>query len=424
MAANNFDSKSLPLVTDPDAYFDEALIVGDQGTNDDALLDELLPPAEDMFEADDANEEIILPAAQEDTAEKAEKPAKKRSPKQKAEPRTTAPQPQFSSEVIPENDTFASMSHFMYETTAMIRDEDRELRQESALEKMKYEAAFKQRRIVESTLDAVVTIGKEVYGVCFDGDITVRIPFMEFFQKVPASLVDPKTPNLVRARTNFLSKAIGASIFFTLTSYGSDPENNMDFYTGSRVQAMALYRRRFFGKDATDKLTVGTDIYAQILSMNEHIAYVTCCGLDIPMQNFTITHKWVEDLNAEYTVGQKIRVRIVDIVEEAGKVPILRISGRPCELKRLARNAERLKYASTTRCVAKVTTIRYDKKNNRHIASLFLEGFNYPAFCGSLSVKDIEENAITNGSTVQVELFGITKQHYIHCAIVRVIRKK
>lgn len=415
--------------TNPNAELDERDIVASQG--DDSEF------GTDLYDADTSLSEGpaeigIPPIAVRTTSPEVDPEKETAAPKKRRSvvaPKTASAPAAPSSNMEPEADISDDALAVLRETAELLHIENRDARQEDATTLAKFNSALKQGHSLTSTIAGVETEGTNVYWVCYEGTVTVRIPIRESFMIVPESLLKDTLPNTLRRQMQFLSKAIGAEISFVLTSYRADPDGAGDVFYASRTQALRRQRRTFFGRNASRPLKPGMDIYAQIICMSSYVLYLSCCGLDIRVANYQLSHRYIPDMSAKYYVGQTIRVRIVDVNDaEPDQNPSLTVSGRLCELDSLRPNLKRLRFPKNQsssqhpRFMGTVTSLTRERNSDtpRVVISLFLDGIELPAFSRTLNLR--LEDKLHTGDKVYFECHGYTPSGYVHGSIVRFVR--
>jgi len=299
--------------------------------------------------------------------------------------------------------------------------ENRDARQEEATTVAVFTNALKQGTILNSVIAGVETNGANVYWVCYHGSITVMIPFTDSFMTLPAELLAHDTAAIITRRRQFLSKSIGAEIPFVVTSFGADP-NGGYIATGSRTTALARIRQHYFGTNASRELKEGMTIEAQILSLGPHSCFVTACGLDIPVRNHELSHRYIEDVAADFYVGQRKRFRVMSINEQPNTIPEVKLSALPVELEYYAPNLKRIRPHS--RYGAIVTSLRQEKNKETPgvVVNMFLEGVDVPAFSRVIQLRIQDE--LHTGDKVIFEATGIVKNGYAHGKIVRYVTSR
>lgn len=301
---------------------------------------------------------------------------------------------------------------------AMLHTEIREQRQDNATSVGTFTTAMKTNAILEGEIAGVEVDAKNAYWVLFQNNITVRIPFEESFMIQPEELRKEVNSRILMRRKQFLTKSMGATIPYVLTDFVAEPDGSYVAY-GSRISAMARIRRRYFGDDAPQKLSVGQVVTAQIISGDAHTAYVYTCGCDVRVPNHLLTHRYIEDVSAAYMVGTNVRLQVRQINKEPGKPPQLVLNGRPVELEACKPNLKRIR-GTNPRFIGVITSIRMDRRPGDEpsvVAHLWLKGAEVPAFCRDFRLNIFDE--IHTGDTVSFECNGVTESGYVHGRIIR-----
>jgi hypothetical protein len=304
-----------------------------------------------------------------------------------------------------------------YVEAALARKEEREARQEDNTTIGAFSTAMRTRAIMEGEVSGVEIGDGNAFWLLYQNNVTVRIPFEETFMKLPQSLLEQKTSRTLLRRKQFLGKSLGATIPFIVTDLVIEPDGSV-LAIGSRTAAMARIRNRHFGNNAPQKLVVGQDIIAQVISGDAHTAYVYACGCYIRVPNYMLTHRYIEDMTASYMIGSTIKLRVMAIDIGADGLPELQLSGRPVELEACKPNLRRIR-GEKPRYQAIVTSIKRDTRSSQVsvVANLWLKGVDVPAFARDFRLNVYDE--VHTGDIVSFECHGVTQNGYVHGKIVR-----
>lgn len=311
-----------------------------------------------------------------------------------------------------------------WQTRKLAQEEERTARQQSATTMGTLVTALKTRRILNGRVDGVVEHDRTTYWLCYLEDITVEIPFEQTWTNLPKDLVGKTDDESLRYQRQFLSRSMGAEIPFILTGVKTAPDGSI-VYSASRVAAMNILRRVYFGRNASRPVKIGSDVRAQIMSMGPYTAYVSCCGVDVPIPNYELSHKYIVDVTTSYQVNQWLMLRVVDLkVDEQGNPVEFILSARPIELEKFRKNLKRvvINRNQPPRYQGVVTSIRRDRRRGHVVVNLFLEGIELPAFSRSLRLSLQDE--LHTGEKVFFEASGIVEPGYVHGTIIRFNRSR
>lgn len=284
----------------------------------------------------------------------------------------------------------------------------------------KLDAALKQGTLYHTTVAGTTEYQGEAYWCCYEGPFTILIPIFDSFMKLPSNLLKKAEHdfNLLKQQRTFLDKATGSQIKVVITNKEISAEGN-EIYFGSRTSAMAVERRHYFGSNANKKLTVGSNVMAQVLTTGPSSAHLTFCGIDVKVYVSSLTHRYVPNVAECYQPGDRIPVKIMYLKESEGMLPVVGVSGRDLELVEKQGNLYRV--TKNLRTFATVTSIKIDN-SGKSTVSLYLDNLDLPAFSTVISIA--QQVSLGTGDKVQFECRGITEKGYVHGAITRLIRKR
>lgn len=310
------------------------------------------------------------------------------------------------------------------QTQRAAQEEARSARQQAATQMGAMVTALKTQRIVNGKIAGVVTHDRATYWNCFFGDITVEIPFSESWTSLPKELVGKRDDGTLLRQKQFLSRSIGAEIPFILTSMGTSPKGDI-VYSASRVAAMKIIRKAHFGRRPSRPAKIGSEFYGRIMSMGPYTAYVSFCGVDVPVPNYELSHEYIADVSTQYDVNQELKLQIVDMtLDNEGNPEELILSAKPIELERYKKNLKRIviNRNAPPRYHGTVTSIRRDRRRGHVVVNLFLDDVEVPAFSRSLRLSLQDE--LHTGDKVYFEASGIVEPGYVHGTIVRYNRAR
>lgn len=305
--------------------------------------------------------------------------------------------------------------HEMQESDAEYERLRRE-RQATTLRTGIYASAVKSRQILEGKIASVEADSDTAYWICYDGPVTIRIPFQYTFDAPPEELCG-KTARCVEQQINFLSKGVGATVPFVVTKFEETPDGNYIAY-GSRVAALGRIRARYYGSSAIRPVKEGDILDAQIITMGHYAAYVNVKGIDTRMRIVDFSHRYIPVLSKFYTVGQMIRVKVISITDTEKPIPTVTVSAREVERMDFPNYFYRVKKGN--HCLGTVITIQKQNRAGsppRLVITLFLDDVGLPAYATSsyLNYRD----HLSLGDVVDFEMLGLTNSGYVHGKISR-----
>lgn len=273
--------------------------------------------------------------------------------------------------------------------------------------------------ILEATVNGVFRDKENVYWQCFHGPVTIRIPFEETFETLPAELLNKDTPRLFTRREQVLHKSINATIPFVITKLQQDPDNpKRAIALGSRIKALTIIRKSNFGANAIRPLNVGDTVYAQFMSVGNHGAWVTFRGIDVIVRAGDLTYRYLPDMKRKFETGSKIKLMIQKIsVDPATGLPMVRVSGKAVELE--DSKARRCLAAPNSTLVATITNKHtYKDRQDRLCVTtrMWLEGVDLPAFSNTQAMFS---DTLHPGDPVYVKVLNITSSGEVNCKILR-----
>lgn len=314
----------------------------------------------------------------------------------------------FVSDALGREDAFA----FSQERRAM------EQARYSALGEL--EAALKHHTLFKTSISGTQIYQGEAYWCCYEGPATIMIPVDQSFMTLPSNLLRKAEydTRVLKAQIRFLDRAVGAQIKVVITKRETSVRGDT-IYFASRTTALAVERRHYFGNEAKKPLTLGQEITAQVITTGPSSAHLTFCGIDAKVYVSALTHRYIPNVSEEYQPGDKIRVKVVYIKEEPGRIPSVGVTGRPCELAQKKWNLHRV--TDKLRTIGTVTSIKVDPSGKTTI-SLYLDEMDLPAFSTVIDIKT--RTPLETGNKVQFECRGTTTAGYVHGHVVRFIRKR
>lgn len=281
-----------------------------------------------------------------------------------------------------------------------------------------YFMASKSGNVLEAEITGVYSDDNDVYWLCHQGPITVRIPFRETFDVLPAELLDDNVTNVNIRRRQILSKSIGLTIRFCITRFLPDPDDkNRAIVLASRIKALEKDRQRYFGPNAYKPVHEGDKVEAQFLSVGQHVAWISFRGIDVRVKAADLSYRYLPDLPAVFGTGEKIDVVVVKLkYTEGSDVPEIRVSARPLELEASKRNISRAPVGSIFSAVVTSKSLKIEETRSVCKTNLWIDSVEIPAYS---STQALTNDRYVTGDRVYVEILGYTKSGYGHCKILR-----
>lgn len=283
----------------------------------------------------------------------------------------------------------------------------------------KYFQASKDKNILSATITGVGVDGNEVFWLCHEGPITVRIPFKETFDVLPEELLDDNVTNVTLRRRQILSKSIGLTIRFFIEKFMPDPDDkNRGIVLASRIKALARDRQRYFGPNAYKPIREGDKVEAQFLSVGQHIAWISFRGIDVRVKAGDLSHRYLPDLPEVFSTGEKIDVVVTKLTyKEGSDMPEIRVSARPLELEASKKNLSRVPVGSVFSAVVTSRTLKMEDSRTVTRTNLWIDCVEVPAYSTVQALNNSRK--YVTGDRVYVEILGYTKYGYVHCKILR-----
>ena len=282
-----------------------------------------------------------------------------------------------------------------------------------------YADAFKKHRILNGTVASVETDAENAYLVCFDGLVTIRIPCEEAFNDIPQALTG-NSPDKIDKKVQFLTNAIGAKIEFVITALDENPSGGY-LVKGSRRAAMTRIRTRHYGEHAENPVKEGDIVEAKVVSAGLWACFVNVHGVDVRISNADITYRYVENLSAEYAPGTVVRLKVMSLKTQRGKLPELILSGKEVEKEMFEYYYPRVKKG--TRCRATVISVQMQRTDppRLHIA-LYLNDIQLPAYAHSTFLEMRDE--LHTGDQVYFMAETIANSGHVSGRIIRYLEQK
>ena len=260
---------------------------------------------------------------------------------------------------------------------------------------------------VVSAVDFLPEIG--VCWVCYEGPVSIYIPYEEAFDEPPTELMNKDTRDIRRRKEQFLQKSIGAPVSFIITKTAES--DGAMVAIASRQKANAMIRRIHYGAEAQRPLKAGDTVRATVMGVGNSVMCLSVAGKDIIVSNRNLTHRYVDNLQTMWSAGQSIRVTIRDIEhgEKRGEVKKVSVTCRDIELEEAQAKIRRAR--KDMKCFATVVSISSEPFR----INLWLNGLDIPAYAAT---RVFDREQIRPGCKVMVRILGTTERGYVHCEIV------
>lgn len=296
--------------------------------------------------------------------------------------------------------------------------EVREERQSKASTIAAFRSALaKSDTILEGKVASATIYEGKACWMIYENQVTVYIPLMEAFQLVPQTLLTYSNDRSLRNQRNFMYAAVGATVNYCVTSFSATADNEFVAY-GSRVKAMQLIRRRYFGDNAPLKVYPETNVVCRVLSTGNNAIYVDACGLDVKVENHDLSFRYIEDASQLYHPGDKVTLQIKEIASAPDGTPTIALDGKPIELVKA--RAMRFRVKRDSLFSATVTSMHSDRKKDKTpstVVFLYLDDVGMPAWCRDYRMNE----PLTTGDKVLFQAHGISEDGFAHGGIIRKI---
>ena len=273
-----------------------------------------------------------------------------------------------------------------------------------------FAVAAKRGKIADSVVSAVDYLQEVgVCWVCYEGPVTIYIPFEEAFDAPPEELMNKDTRDIRRRKEQFLQKSIGVPISFVITNI-AEGDGSM-VVIASRKKANAMIRQLHYGAEAQRPLKVGDTVRATVMGVGNSVMCLFAGGKDIVVKNRNLTHRYVDNLQTVWHAGQIIRVTIRDVEhgEKRGEVKQVSVTCRTIELQEAKTRLSRAR--KDMKCFATIVSIN----SNPFRINLWLDGLDIPAYAAT---RVFDRTQVRPGGKAMVRVLGTTENGLVHCEIV------
>lgn len=264
--------------------------------------------------------------------------------------------------------------------------------------------ARKDSRIVYGRIVSIETMNETtVVAVASVGEFRVVIPISELYKEQPLDTSTVRnTKDKVRRENQMLSKLLGLEIPFIITEISGNM--NEDYaIIGSRKRALERISSYNFRKNQTGQalVNVGDVVDATVISAGYHSIFANVKGVDVTLQAYQLTHRYVGLVKDSYHTGDIISVEIKDIEYDAdGSVSKLLVSGKSPEIQSFIPKLKHINRHS--RYLGRITSIRSTSDGKTRI-NLFLDDAGVPAIALSTKIDNLA-TAPRTGDTCLFEI--------------------
>ncbi|MBQ7673706.1 MAG: S1 RNA-binding domain-containing protein [Alphaproteobacteria bacterium] len=275
------------------------------------------------------------------------------------------------------------------------------------------------KKILTGVVIGVDTIGEQnVVIVMFNG-FRILIPYIELYETPP---IDTKTVRSEKDQSNreiqMMRRLLGAEIPFVIKGMSGNPAKdiiNNHAIIASRKDAILRIAASNFNikrSSGTAHIKEGDIVEATIISVGWHGIYVNVCGKDVPIPQFKLTYKYIDNCQNAYKTGDKIRVCIKKVeYDDRGRALSIDVSGKAAEEVEYIPRVQALKEEMT--CMGRVTSVQQDYSNPKKVRTwLFLEGWEVPAVVDHIRLDTfMTVNPIQQGDRIVFRIKWIDKDN-------------
>lgn len=218
----------------------------------------------------------------------------------------------------------------------------------------------------------------------------INIPFDDMYT---SQIINPETVNLdsksgekkfLLRQKQIMTKLIGVEIAVIVYGFTVVPDTNeIKYLWASRKKALAKIRKdNFIDNVAVEK---GEFYNGTIISVGPHAIAITFKGVDMPIQQFRLTEKYISDLNKEYRAGDVIRFKLNDFTVGEDDSVQLTIDAIAAELEK----AKDKQHTISKDTVCKITITKVYTANDRYIIYGWLPDWELPVICAPVSMDSL-----------------------------------
>lgn len=252
----------------------------------------------------------------------------------------------------------------------------------------------------------------------------VLIPFREMFAKEPIANIEGLTKEeIIRRHRLLMLKLLGAEVEFVIAGAQTvtDPKTKTKtkIVIGSRKAALGRTRRYYFGKNSEGerRINIGDKIkQVPIIAVGRESVRVVIGGVETSIKKNRLSYKYISNVAAEFKVGMKIDVIIMDIIEnnpdDSSDVSIL-ANHKITYLPFFKENIKNCKPGGYYK--AQITNVQ------SHQFYLFLPDINAPAFCRVARFWDVSDLPKPGDEVIFMANVIDTKLGVVHGVITRTL---
>lgn len=301
------------------------------------------------------------------------------------------------------------------------REREQAIRAKKMTDWMAIKATFKMGRslngvVIATQSRALRSGGSIVFAVatCENTDFQALIPFHEFYREDPIQPDDGAKGSLERRQEQMLAKHMGAPISFVITDLDTRTDANGNTTYGviaSRRQALAKQDQRTFASDPP-YIVEGMVTAATILSVSQQGLLVNLGGVDVRMSKREVSNRYMRTMDDTdrltgkpfYSVGDKLDVKVMKVIEREDGLHDLQLSGAHAELQNIIDFGPPTEPGTTT--IATLTRI-FPSKTDKSKATIYAysDSFNLPIVISRFSPTMIRKRMVP-GDTILVQIIA------------------
>ena len=180
--------------------------------------------------------------------------------------------------------------------------------------------------ILRDKLVSVERLAEGIAAVCYHGDFKVYInPAKLLRQEIIDNLVNRNGMTVREAQQYVLSSRIGSYVTYIVEML--DPENN--YAVGNHLLAAEVLQRRFYiikRDDGNPRVCPGKVVTASVIAARKYGVILDIYGFEKYVSLTNMTYSRLDHANQEYSVGDSVEVKVLDVVIEGGKVTDVQVS--------------------------------------------------------------------------------------------------
>ena len=260
--------------------------------------------------------------------------------------------------------------------------------------------------------------------VMFNNRVKVYIPFTEMYC-LPLERGENDTDEAMEKRQLELIKCnLWSNISYQITLVSRDPESGELFAMGSRRKALLIEQQKYYYPTKTRPepyYKVGNIYEAEVIASGKYGIFVNLGGVDTQISIRFLSHRYMEYAYDMYSVGSKIKVKLLEVTKNKNPRTGLNIVVN-------AKEAEKIHYPDRIRnniivggiYVARVVVIKANKEKTPMI-HLWIEHANVPATAKFARISGTSL-PLSKGSLVSVQIDSSDPDKSdVRCTIHRVL---